>query len=220
MAKAAIDLPPGVTHEQVELFRAIQAGLGENDYEISLVKNALNKGIAQLAFKNTKVINDLQGQLLKSIDAGLIDNDNIIDGASTALLGWTQSALDDTQQLLTQLAASTGLTSPGDPLEAALTQKLADQPDMAYSASLFLALREAMPHLGCICKYLERIAVALEGSSPSAPSSGQGDLGTDGGGVVVEPVKTVAEPDFAPTDDVSLDDSPLPPDDSEGSEAS
>lgn len=188
MATPTIDFPPQATHEQIELFRAIQSGLGENDYEISLVYNALNKGIAQLAFRNTKIINDLQGALLKSIDAKLVENDNIIDVVSTALLGWTQSALDDTHQLLTQIAASAGLTNPGDPLEAALINRVAEQPDMAYSASLFLALREAMPHLGCICKSLERIADALEGNATPNPLPVMGEPAA--GGVAVDDTNT------------------------------
>lgn len=155
MAQPVVDIPDGATGEQIALLQAIKAGQDENDNEISLVLNSLNKGVAGLVAKNGKILTDLQGKIIKKLHQQFVDNDNTIDSVSTSILGWTQSQLDDTQLLLTQLAASAGMTAPGDPLEAALTETLAEAPEIAYSASLLLSLREAMP-------WLKRIALALE----------------------------------------------------------
>jgi hypothetical protein len=219
VAQATLKIPPGAGADDIALLQAIKAGQDENDVEISLALNALNKGVAQLVAKNGKIIVKLQGDVLQSLNRHYVDNDNAIDGVSTAILSATQNAMDDSRLLLTQLAASAGLTQPGDPLEAALTQRVAEQPDLAYSATLLLALKDAMPCLCRIADACERIADALEGSALPAPLPVMGEPGAGGGALPGEPVEAGSPIDALPVDDVSLDDSPLPPDDSEGSES-
>lgn len=158
MAQQTLDMPAWATADQIQLLQAIQAGQDENDVELSLVLNDMNKGVASLVAKNGKILRNIQSDVLKKLGQQLVDNDNTIDQVSTAMLAWTQSELDDAKLLLTQLAASAGLTNPGDPLEAALTTQLAEVPDMAYSATLLLAIRDAMPVLARIAVAIEKIA--------------------------------------------------------------
>jgi hypothetical protein len=164
MAQPKIDVPHDATGEQIGLLQAIKAGQDENDAEISLVLNSLNKGVAQLVAKNGKIITDLQGKVLKQLNQRCVDNDNHIDALSTAILGWGQNELSDVHMLLTQLAASAGATSPGDPLEAALVDQLAAAPDIAYSATLLMALREGMPILALIARTLQEIRDRMPGT--------------------------------------------------------
>ena len=152
-----MQLPPKATGDQIALLQAIAQGQAANDAEISLVLNSLNRHVAQLSQKNGKIITGIQETVLKKINQELVDNDNTIDQVSTAILARTQEWLNDNQLLLSDLSAAAGLRQPGDPLEAALIEQVSVAPDIAYSATLLLALRDAMPHFGRIVEVLREI---------------------------------------------------------------
>jgi hypothetical protein len=138
-----------------QLLEGIHALLVENEASISLPLNKLNSGIAQLTEENSKIITRLMGKILRSISLRTRENDDALDTLGVHILAPLQTWEQENNLLLTQLAAKTGLTQPGDPLESALLNQVADAPELAYSATLLLAIREAMP-------MFQRIADALE----------------------------------------------------------
>ena len=95
--------------------------------------------------------------------------------------------------MLQDLSAAAGLRQPGDPLEAALIEQVSVAPDIAYSATLLLALRDAMPHLGRIVEVLREIRDRM----PGQPIQFEGEAAA------------VDEPDAITITDVA----PVPPDD-------
>lgn len=192
-----MQLPPKATGDQIALLQAIAQGQSANDAEISLVLNSLNRHVAQLSQKNGKIITGIQETVLKKINQELVDNDNAIDPVSTAILARTQEWLNDNQLLLQDLSAAAGLRQPGDPLEAALIEQVSVAPDIAYSATLLLALRDAMPHLGRIVEALREIRDRL----PGQPIQFEGEA------------VAVDEPDAITITDVASvpPDDPLPP---------
>jgi hypothetical protein len=149
--------------EQAELLESIQTLLGGQEDQISIPLSALNQNIAQAVYANGQLITGVMNTILRGVNAPLTKNDNAIESVTTDLLAPLQAYQQNNEFLLTQLASAAGLTKPGDPLESALLTQSVDAPELAYSATLLIALQGAMP-------LLERIAVALE-----LLSAGEGD---------------------------------------------
>lgn len=150
-------MPTSLTPEQTQLLASLETLLADGENLISLPMTAINQGIAKLSVQSAKSIAQIQGKLIKSIDQFAVANDNAIDGFSLSLLKPLQDWQDENLLLLTQLAAAGGLTQPGDPLEAALLQEVAAVPELAYSATLLIALRDFLPHFGSLVEVLREI---------------------------------------------------------------
>jgi len=146
-----------LTPEQAQLLDSIETLLADNENLITLPLTAINQGIAQLSVQNARTITKIEGKLLKAIDAYAVQNDNAIDSFGLALLQPLQDWQTENNLLLTQLAASAGLTQPGDPLEAALVQQIADEPELAYSATLLIAIRDLLPYARQLIEVLREI---------------------------------------------------------------
>jgi hypothetical protein len=145
------------TQENAQLLAAITELVIDNADTIAVPATALNRFIAQLSQTNSRSLVKVQGALIKSIDQAAIDNNNAIDQLGLAILAPLNDWFAENQLLLTQLAASAGLTQPGDPLEKALLQSVADEPELAYSATLLIALRDFRPLLADIAEALREI---------------------------------------------------------------
>jgi hypothetical protein len=146
-----------VTSDQKALLEEIESTLAQNDAAIQIPLTRINQGIAALSKDNAKIITKLQGKILRQLNQHVTDASNQIDGVQTTILQGLQNWQNDNRLLLTQLAAKTGLTAPGDSLEMALVDKVADAPELAYSATLLLAIREAFPFLRELIEVLQEI---------------------------------------------------------------
>jgi hypothetical protein len=160
-----------LTPEQAQLLEAIETLLGDNANAIQLPLTAINQSIAQLSVQNSRAIASIQSKLLKSIDQFMVDNSNAVDALGMAILAPLQGWQDENYILLTQLAAGAGLTGPGDPLEAALIKEVAEEPQVALSASLLIALRDALPYLAQLIEVLREIRDRM----PSLPAHVPGE---------------------------------------------
>lgn len=168
--KDGVSLSP----DDIQLLASIESLLGDGENQIAIPMTAINQGIAQLSHQSAKTLTKIQGDLIKSIDRHHVENSNYLDSLSVAILRPLQDWQLENELLLTQLAASAGLTQPGDPLEAALVQQLAEEPQLAYSATLLIALRDALPHLHKLIVVLGEIrdrmppqATVLAGDKPT-----------------------------------------------------
>lgn len=162
----------GLTAADAQLLESIDTLLADNSNEIMLPMTALNQGIAKLSVENAKAITQIQGRLVKDIERHAVTSDNEIDALSMAILAPLQGWQDENLLLLTQLASAAGLTQPGDPLESALVAQVADAPELAYSATLLIAMRDALPHLAEIVIALREIRDRL----PLAPVRFPGEI--------------------------------------------
>jgi len=181
-----------LTPEHVQLLDSIETLLADGTNSISLPMTAINQGIAALSATSAKTITSIQGKLIKSIQAHAVANDNDIDRFGMIILQPLQDWQSENNLLLTQLAAHAGLTQPGDSLEAALVQEVAEAPELAYSATLLIALRDALPYLGKLVEVLREIRDRMPGQPmrfageplAEAPAElvkvhGEVDLGSD-----------------------------------------
>lgn len=160
------------TIDAQRLLQAIDDAQAQNEDDLLLVMTALNQGIAKLSVQNSRSLTSIEGRLIKSIDQYAVDNSNAIDQLGMAILGPINDWQDENLLLLTQLAAQAGLTQPGDPLEAALLQSVADEPQLAYSATLLIALRDALPFLGQLIEVLREIRDRM----PVFPATAPGEI--------------------------------------------
>ncbi len=158
--------------EQLQLLHSIETLLADAENQIALPLTRINQGIAKLSAQNSKTITPIMNRLLRSIEQFAVDNDNAIDALGLAILQPLQDWQAENNLLLTQLAAGAGLTQPGDPLEAALLAQVADEPELAYSATLLLAIRDALPYLGQLIEVLREIRDRM----PSPPVEFPGEL--------------------------------------------
>lgn len=177
-----------MTPDQIALLQEIEATLTQNDAAIQIPLTKIHQGIAELSKDNAKIITKLQGKVIKFLDRTVTSHDNELDRVQTLVLRGLQNWQNDNRLMLTQLAAKTGLTAPGDPLEAALVERVAEAPDLAYSATLLLALREFQRPLGRLIEVLEEIRDRLPGAPVQVPGelpdnakmAGKPDLGPIG----------------------------------------
>jgi hypothetical protein len=157
--------------ENAQLLAAIASVLEADEFSIQLPLTAVNQGIAQLSQISSGLVNKVSGAVLKDIVKRNVENDNVLDALNLAILNPLLSWQEENDLLLTQLAAQAGLTQPGDPLEAAITQSAADAPELAYSATLLLALRDAMGQFSGLIEVLREIRDRM----PSLPVEYRGE---------------------------------------------
>jgi len=150
--------------DDADLLAAITTLVAGNDEAVQIPMSLINQDVAKAVFSNSKTLSGISNLLVKKIGQAVTDNDNDIELAGTAMLQGIGATLDQNALLLNHLASAAGLLQPGDPLEAALLDQTAEAPELAYSASLLLAIREAMPHLGAIVEVLREIRDVLAGS--------------------------------------------------------
>jgi hypothetical protein len=158
-----------IENAEGQFLSALETLLASQEISVSLPLTTINKALTEAVTINAKLIRKVQGRIVKALDRPIVANTNDIDRLGTVLLEPLQAWADNTQLLLTQLAAKTGLTQIGDPLEQALVEQVVDAPELAYSASLLLALREAMPFLARIAGALEEIRDRTGGAPYTIP---------------------------------------------------
>jgi hypothetical protein len=145
------------TPEDEQLLSSIETLLAQGENQISLPLTALNQGIAKLSMLSAKTITGLQNSLIKSINQANVASENDLDPISMAILRPLQDWQEQNNLLLTQLAASSGLTQPGDSLEMALVNQIAEEPELAYSATLLIAIRDMLPYASQLIEVLREI---------------------------------------------------------------
>jgi hypothetical protein len=170
------------TAGNAQLMQAIQTLLEANEDSISIPMTALNQGIAQLSQQNSKATVKLGNAIIKEIAQGVADNNAAVDQIGTAVLEPLFDWQAQNDLLLNQLASASGLIQPGDPLIAALTQQASDQPELAYSATLLLALRDAIALVPPFLEVLREIRDRM----PSLPVTFTGES-RQTGTVIQEP---------------------------------
>jgi hypothetical protein len=186
-----------LTPEQVQLLTSIETLLADAENAITLPMTAINQGIAKLSQESSKSVVSIQNKLLKSIQAHAVANDNEIDQLGMAILAPLQTWQEENNLLLTQLAAYSGLTQPGDPLEAALLTEVAQEPELAYSATLLLAIREAMPYFRQLVEVLKEIRDRMPGIPVEFPGEPPASAASQ---KAVIPQKTFTLPQALPGD--------------------
>lgn len=202
-----------------EELQAVQDALDGDGAQIITVGNQLGREAAALVMAASKPIKKMQARLLQEANKHIVTSDNSIDYVTTSLLNGVNTWLTEAGFLLQNFAVKGGIIEPGDPIEKALAQEVADEPQIEYLGTLVLAVKEAVPWLERIACALETIAKNTGGQPTLSPVPVMGEPG--GGGAVLggEEVKPGAAPDFVADDDVALDDGPLAPDATDGSEA-
>ncbi len=173
-----------LTPEQLQLLSSIETLLADNQNLISLPLTAINQGIAQLSVLSAKAIAKVANTLTKQIAADIVTNSNAVDSLGTSILQPLYDWQAQNELLLTQLAASAGLTQPGDPLTAALVESAAEQPELAYSATLLMALREAMGRFDGLVEVLREIRdrmppLAVRNEGEAAATGEKDEVGGD-----------------------------------------
>jgi hypothetical protein len=143
--------------DKAALMGAIQALLEDEENNVALPMTTLNQGIAKLSQESSRLIARVGNKLIAGIAARAVESDNHIERLGTAILAPLYTWQAENDLLLTQLAAKTGLTKPGDSLEMALVAQTAEAPELAYSATLLIALREAMGEFRGLIEVLREI---------------------------------------------------------------
>ena len=170
-----------IANAEEQFLAALETLLATQESNVSLPLTTLNKSITDAVSVNAKLIRKVQGRILKALDKPVVGVSNELDRIGTVLLEPLQAWADNTQLLLTQLSAKTGLTQVGDPLEQALVEQVTEAPELAYSASLLLALREWTPYLARIASALEEIRDRTHGAPYTLPGdvTTQADIDTE-----------------------------------------
>lgn len=181
------------TPEQLQLLGAIETLLAEGENQISLPLTAINQSIAALSVQSSKSVVSIQNRLIRSIEQHAVAQDNEIDAFGLAILKPLQDWQEENNLLLNHLAAAAGVIQPGDPLEAALVTQVAEQPELAYSATLLIALRDVLPLFGQIVEVLREIRDRL----PNAPVHVPGEPRASA--VAIEDQLSVKPPETLPT---------------------
>lgn len=170
------------TAANAALMNAIQTLLEDEEDQVALPMTQLNQYIAQLSLDSSKTITSIGNKIIKSIAMQNVANENDIDALGTAILAPLYDWQAQNNLLLTQLSAGVGLTQPGDPLESALLNQTAEAPELAYSATLLLALREAMGRFDGLVEVLREIRDRM----PGLPMSVRGET-RESGPTISEP---------------------------------
>ena len=157
------------TAGNAQLMGAINTLVADEEDNVALPMTAINQWIAQLSQQSSKTIVGVGNAIIKSIAAGNVSSSNDVDAVGTQLLQPLYDWQSQNDLVLTQLAAGVGLTQPGEPLESALLNQTAQAPELAYSASLLLALREAMSHFGGLIEVLREIRDRMPPLAASVP---------------------------------------------------
>jgi hypothetical protein len=155
--------------DDADLLAAITTLVAGNDEAVQVPMSLINQDIAAAVFANSKTLSGISNLLVKKISQAVTDNDNDIELAGTSMLQGISAEIDQNALLLNHLASAAGLLQPGDPLESALLDQTAEAPELAYSASLLLAIKEAMPHLGAIVEVLREIRDRMHDAPAALP---------------------------------------------------
>lgn len=156
---------------EIQMLKSIDAYLAKNEDMLALPLTKVNKATAQVVENNAKSVKRITEKILRSADRETVKNDDVLNGITTGILGAVDAWLSDTHSLLSLLAAKSGLTEVGAPLETALDESVTRGKDLEYMGTLVLAVKEAVPWLDRMAVALEKIADCLcPQSSPIAPA--------------------------------------------------
>jgi|HubBroStandDraft_6_1064221.scaffolds.fasta_scaffold148478_2 hypothetical protein len=160
------------TQAAADLLDAINTLVATHAESVTIPYSVLNQGIADLVSANGTTIAKVSKVLTRKLDQAVTDNDNGLELVGTVILQGINAYLTENDLLLNHLAASAGILKPGDPLESVLLDQVAEAPELAYSATLLIALRDAIPRLDSVVEVLREIrdrmppsAVRLTGES-------------------------------------------------------
>jgi hypothetical protein len=133
------------TQADADLLDAINTLTATHADSVTIPYSVLNQGIADLVAANGATIAKVSKVLTRKLDQAVTDNDNGLELVGTVILQGINAYLTENDLLLNHLAASAGILKPGDPLESVLLNQVAEAPELAYSATLLIALRDALP---------------------------------------------------------------------------
>lgn len=174
------------TSGKAQLMQSIDAVLADNEEQISLPLTALNQGIAQLSQDASKAVVRVGNAITRALVQTSTDQSNALDALGTAILQPLYDWQTENDLLLNHLAAAAGLIQPGDPLMQALANQTAEVPELAYSATLLIALREAMGVFPQLIEVLREIrdrmpplSVHDAGEARASEPTNQAEGGTD-----------------------------------------
>jgi hypothetical protein len=151
------------TSQNAALMNAINSVFEDNEENITLPMTAVNEGIAALSKQTSSAIVKLGNTIVKSIVQGSVDNDNAIESLGTAILQPLYDWQAENDLLLNHLASAAGLIQPGDPLTQALVTQATEQPELALSAVLLLALQQQTNSMTALVEVLREIRDRLPG---------------------------------------------------------
>lgn len=164
-----------------DVLAAIDAILASNENALTVPLTKISQAVAQIVEANGKAVSKFTTKILRDADKRIVANDNHLDGVTTTILQGIDSWLGDTEYLLQQLTSKSGLTELGEPVAAALTKEATEGRQLTYEGTLVLKVAEAVPWLERIACACERIARALEGTSPVTLPSNLGDSAAEAG---------------------------------------
>lgn len=169
-----------------QVLESIDELLAGQDDQLIMPMNVLNQATAKIVEKNAKIITRMQDKLLRVADKQTTRSMDHLDGVFTRVMGGLDSWQFDMNFLLTQLAAKGGFTKAGEPLEAALMQEATRAPDLAYGATLVLAVKEAIPFFTQLIEVLREIrdrmspqAIKIAGETPAEEPEVEAEAQTD-----------------------------------------
>lgn len=165
-------IPP--TQDELD---AVRTALDSDGAEIITVGNQLGREAAALVLAAAKPIKKLQDRLIRDANKHLVATSNGVDFFQTSLLNGVNTWLREAEYLLQNIAVKGGIIQPGDPIEKALAQEVADEPQIEYLGTLVLAVKEAVPWLERVACALELIAINTAPASPLATGPVIGDGG-------------------------------------------
>lgn len=144
------------TTEQ-ELLDSIDFLQGANNDALMIPLSTVNQAVVDVVDKNSALIGKLQGKILRKLDHATTKNLDALDGVYTRLLAGLDAYQYDAHYLLQQLAVKGGITQAGQPLETALLEQVTRAPELAYGATLVLAVKEAIPFFEQLIQVLREI---------------------------------------------------------------
>jgi hypothetical protein len=163
-----------VTSDQ-QLLAAINALLADNEEQIQLPLTAIALSAAQLSQQTSGAVTRLGNAITKHIALGIVDNANGLDFLSTAILQPLYDWQTENDLLLNHLAASAGLIQPGDPLVNALMDQAAQEPELAYSAIMAVAIHDLRDVARQIVEVLREMRDRMPGAPVAIPTEQQAD---------------------------------------------
>lgn len=144
-----------------QFLQSLEEMLCTNEDKVIIPYSKVNQAIADFVVKNAKVVTKLQDKVIRQLNKQLVLRDNSLNGVYTGILRGLDVWQADARFALDQLAAKGGLSQPGQTLEQALLNEVGQAPQLAFGATLVLAVKEAVPWLDRIAIALEKIAVVM-----------------------------------------------------------
>lgn len=147
-----------------QVYAAIDQLLVEQDDHLMLPMTKLNIAIKGLFEENTRAITKIQDKLIRKVDRETTKQSDHLDVALTRVQNALETWQQETQYLLTQIAAKGGIVKAGDPLESALLTDLAQAPQLQLGTTLVLEVSRLGPYFVSLIEVLREIRDRMPGT--------------------------------------------------------